>query len=68
MPKLEVPAEFREMIDKGVAQARDAYAKAKAAGEEAADRSKHLRDRRQGRNRLQSQADRDFPYRRRRGL
>ena len=28
---------FREMIDKGVAQARDAYAKAKAAGEEAAD-------------------------------
>jgi hypothetical protein len=23
MPKLEVPAEFREMIDKGVAQARD---------------------------------------------
>jgi len=37
MPKLEVPAEFREMIDKGVAQARDTYAKAKAAGEEAAD-------------------------------
>jgi len=37
MPKLEVPAEFREMIDKGVAQARGTYAKAKAAGEEAAD-------------------------------
>jgi hypothetical protein len=37
MPQLEVPADFREMIDKGVAQARDAYAKAKAAGEEAAD-------------------------------
>ena len=37
MPKLEVPAEFREMVDKGVAQARDTYAKAKAAGEEAAD-------------------------------
>jgi hypothetical protein len=37
MPKLEVPAEFREMIDKGVAQARDTCAKAKAAGEEAAD-------------------------------
>jgi hypothetical protein len=35
MPQLEVPAEFRQMIDKGVAQARDAYAKAKAAGEEA---------------------------------
>jgi hypothetical protein len=37
IPQLEVPADFREMIDKGVAQARDAYAKAKAAGEEAAD-------------------------------
>jgi phasin len=37
MPNLEVPAEFREMIDTGVAQARDTYAKAKAAGEEAAD-------------------------------
>ena len=37
MPNLEVPADFREMIDKGVAQARDTYAKAKAAGEEAAD-------------------------------
>jgi phasin len=36
IPQLEVPADFREMIDKGVAQARDAYAKAKAAGEEAA--------------------------------
>ena len=37
MPKLEVRAEFREMIDKGVAQARGTYAKAKAAGEEAVD-------------------------------
>ena len=37
MPRLEVPAEVREMIDTGVAQARDAYAKAKAAGDEAAD-------------------------------
>ena len=37
MPMLEMPAEFREMIDKGVVQARDTYAKAKAAGEEAAD-------------------------------
>jgi phasin len=37
MPKLEVPAEVREMIDMGVAQARDANAKAKAAGAEAAD-------------------------------
>lgn len=37
MPKMEVPAEFGEMTDKGVAHARDAYAKAKVASEEAAD-------------------------------
>jgi hypothetical protein len=34
---MEVPAEFREITDKGVAHARDTYAKAKAASEEAAD-------------------------------
>ena len=37
MPKMEVPAEFHEMTDKGVAHARDTYAKAKVASEEAAD-------------------------------
>jgi phasin len=37
MPKMEVPAEFRDMTDKGVAHARDAYAKAKVASEEAGD-------------------------------
>jgi phasin len=37
MPKMEVPAEFLEMTDKGVAHARDTYAKAKVASEEAAD-------------------------------
>ena len=37
MPKMEVPAQFREMTDKGVAHARDTYAKAKVASEEAAD-------------------------------
>jgi phasin len=37
IPKMEVPAEFREMTDKGVAHARDAYAKAKVASEEAVD-------------------------------
>ena len=37
MPKMEVPAEFREMTDKGVAHARDACAKAKVASEEAVD-------------------------------
>jgi phasin len=37
MPKMEVPAEFRAMTEKGVAQARDIYAKAMATSEEAAD-------------------------------
>ena len=37
IPKMEVPAEFREMSEKGVAHARDAYAKAKVAGEETVD-------------------------------
>ena len=37
MPKMEVPAQFREMTDKGVAQARETCAKAKVASEEAAD-------------------------------
>ena len=37
MPKIEVPAEFREMTDKGVAQAKDACTKAKVASDEAAD-------------------------------
>lgn len=37
MPKMEIPAEFREITDKGVAHARDACAKAKVASEEAAD-------------------------------
>jgi phasin len=35
--KMEVPAQFREMTDKGVAHARDTCAKMKMAGEEAAD-------------------------------
>jgi phasin len=37
MPKMEMPAELREMTDKGVAHARDTYAKAKVASEDAAD-------------------------------
>jgi phasin len=37
MPKMEVPAAFHEIADKGVAHAKDTYAKAKAASEEAAD-------------------------------
>ena len=37
LPKMEMPAEFREMTDKSVAHARDTYAKAKVACEEAAD-------------------------------
>jgi phasin len=37
MPKLEVPAAFREIAEKGVAQARENYDKIKAAAEEATE-------------------------------
>ncbi|NBN79067.1 phasin [Microvirga tunisiensis] len=37
MPKIEVPAVVREMTEKGIEQARDAYAKVKNAAEEATD-------------------------------
>jgi len=37
MPNMEMPEAFREMTEKGVAHARDTYAKAKVASEEAAD-------------------------------
>ena len=35
MPKMEVPPAFRELADKGVAQARDTYENAKAAAKQA---------------------------------
>ncbi len=37
MPKVEVPAAFREMTEKGIAQAKENYEKMKAAAEEATD-------------------------------
>lgn len=37
MPKMEVPAAFREIAEKGVAQAKENYEKMKAATEEATD-------------------------------
>jgi phasin len=37
MPNMEMPEAFREMAEKGVAQAKDTCEKAKAASEEAAD-------------------------------
>jgi phasin len=37
MPKMEVPSAFREMAEKGVAQAKEQYEKMKAAAEEATD-------------------------------
>ena len=40
LPKMEVPAAFRELADKGVAQARDTYQKAKVTTEKATDRLK----------------------------
>ena len=38
LPKMELPEAFREMAEKGVAQARDTYEKAKAGVEKATDR------------------------------
>jgi phasin len=40
LPKMEVPAAFRELADKGIAQARDTYEKAKTATEKATDQLK----------------------------
>ena len=37
LPKIEVPAAFREIAEKGIAQAKDQYEKIKAAAEEATD-------------------------------
>jgi phasin len=37
LPKMEVPAAFREIAEKGVAHAQDTYEKAKAVAEEATD-------------------------------
>ncbi len=37
LPKMDMPEAFREMAEKGVAQAKDTYDKAKAAAEEATD-------------------------------
>jgi phasin len=40
LPTMEVPPAFRELADKGVAQARDTYEKAKAATEQATNQLK----------------------------
>ena len=37
MPKMEVPAAFREIAEKGIAQAKENYEKMKAVAEEATD-------------------------------
>ena len=37
VPKMEMPEAFREMAEKGVAQAKDSYEKIQAAAEEATD-------------------------------
>jgi phasin len=37
LPNMEMPEAYREMTEKGVAQVRDSYAKAKVASEEAAN-------------------------------
>jgi phasin len=38
VPNMEMPEAFREIAEQGVAHAKDAYAKAKVASEDAADR------------------------------
>ena len=59
MPKMEVPAAFREFAEKGVSQAKENYEKMKAAAEEATDVLEDtLRHGHQGRRRLRAQADR----------
>ena len=40
MPKMEVPAAFREIAEKGVAQAKENYEKMKSAAEEATECSR----------------------------
>jgi phasin len=42
IPTMEVPAAFRELADKSIAQARDNYEKAKSAIEQAADQLKDM--------------------------
>ncbi len=37
VPKMEIPSAFREMAEKGIAQAKEQYEKMKAAAEEATD-------------------------------
>ena len=37
MPKFETPAAFREMAEKGIAQAKDGYEKMKGAAEQATE-------------------------------
>ena len=37
LPKMEVPAAFREVAEKGVAQAKEHYEKMKSAAEDATD-------------------------------
>jgi phasin len=37
MPKMEIPAAFRELAEKGIAQAKDNYDKVKSAAEQATD-------------------------------
>jgi hypothetical protein len=60
---MEIPAEFREITDKGVAHARDACAKAKVASEEAADLFKNTYATvANAATDYNLQADRDFPY------
>ena len=68
MPKVEMPAAFREFAERGVAQAKDTYEKMKAAAEEATDVLRPTFDRHQRRFGLWSQGDRSRTHQHQRGI
>ena len=60
MPKFEVPTAFRELAEKGVAQAKENYEKVKSAAEKATDVLEDTCSTRiQGLRELRPQSDRD---------
>ncbi len=63
MPKMEIPAAFREFAEKGISQAKENYEKMKSVAEEATDVLEETYcQRQQGRRRLRPQADRGQPH------
>ena len=60
MPNVEMPAAFRELAEKGIAQAKDNYEKIKSAAEQATDVLEDTYSKAsKGASGLRPQADRD---------